>query len=108
MSESVKLTKAEGKQKRLANLRPFKKGDKNIPKSPGRPRIPDWVKEFAEFTSTGQRPVQLYQRLLKKYPVDAMHYLAGKPVERIDLSGELKHSVDPNLIAAAQVLVSKL
>lgn len=98
---------------KLRNLRPWKKGDPNIPKSPGRPRYKDLVEDlretYADMSPRGRANLaRLRKQMEKRHPDSIYHYLAGKPIERIELSGELKHTVDPNLVAAAQVIAKNL
>jgi len=68
--------------KRLKNLRPWKKGQAPRPKHPGRPRTADFAAAFREFMDRPDRIKQLFDTLRKKKSETAMYYLAGKPLER--------------------------
>lgn len=98
--------------KRLRNIKPWKKGEAPRVKSTGRPKIKRFIDAIQNHYETGPSAnynmKQLVKALQKKTPQEIAHYLAGKPVERIDLSGELKHTVDPSIVAAAQVAIGKL
>ncbi len=99
----VVAEKAADKPSKYRGLKPpWKKGDKSIPKSPGRPKSIDFAKAFREFASQGQRADQLFQRLLKKKPETAMAHLAGKPVEtQVQLTAE--SSVEAIAVALARL-----
>lgn len=93
----------------MANLTPFKKGEARARQSPGRPKRADLVEALREtYLDNRQNMRRLIRQAEKKHTDMIFHYVSGKPVERIDLSGELKHSVDPNLIAAAKVAAQAL
>lgn len=95
----------------LKNLEKRKRFGKDRPpaKSPGRPKRADLVEALREtYCDNLVNMRRLIRQAEKKHTDMIFHYVSGKPVERIDLSGELKHAVDPNLIAAAQVAIKHL
>ncbi len=77
----------EKREFNVKNLKPFKKGEDRARKSPGRPKTVDFAAAFREFASTPERQRALYQALLKKKPDIALAHLAGKPIDRLELSG---------------------
>lgn len=104
MADSEQPTKkADGKQRSLANLRPFKKGG-NIPKSPGRPRSIDFAQAFRDHMNQGKRAEQLFTLVRKKKPDVAMYYLAGKPLEQVRIDATVTASMIPqvDILAAAE------
>ena len=79
MAEIAELPKIA--DKRLKNLRPWKKGEAPRVKSPGRPRTVDFAAAFRLYMSNPSRTKQLFDSLRKKKSDIAMAHLAGKPVE---------------------------
>jgi hypothetical protein len=93
------------REKNLRNLKPFQKGEARARMSPGRPRKPDWVAELERLAATPKERIPFLRRMLHKYPVHAMHYLAGKPLEqvRVEATTTNKFSQDDIELAAAAV-----
>lgn len=98
--------------KKYRNLKPpWQKGVKHSHKPTGRPNRRALIESLQKTYELNPSPVNMnrfIRQMEKKCPQEIAHYLAGKPVERIDLSGELKHTVDPSIVAAAQVAIGKL
>lgn len=76
------------------HLRPWKKGDPDIPKSPGRPRTRDLLREighyvrehpdslddyFGDPVAGKKRLHRLYDVMLERHTVQLCYWLFGKP-----------------------------
>lgn len=91
----------------LKNLQKWKRGHKP-PKSPGRPRKRAWVEDLEALASQPQERLAFLRRILRKHPVDAMHYLAGKPLEQLRIEASLALSVEPATIELAAAAAKSL
>jgi hypothetical protein len=93
-----KAVRRRNKKDRPQNrhLRPFKKGDPNIPKSPGRPRTPDMLHEiecwlaghpscleeyFSEPVTGKKRLNRLIELMMQRCPVRFANLIFGEPGE---------------------------
>jgi hypothetical protein len=83
------------KRDKNANLIPhrFKKGEARARMSPGRPKKLDWVYELEALAQTPKERKPFLERLLRKHPVDAMHYIVGKPRETVVIDQTLKAEI---------------
>jgi len=94
MKSSKKAVKRRNNSERPQNrhLRPWKKGDPNIPKSPGRPRSvwhefaryvmehPDSVDDYFAHPVFGKKRIRrLYDVMLERHTVQLCYLLWGKP-----------------------------
>jgi hypothetical protein len=114
--DSLILTEAKQiaavkRAKSNANLKLFKKGEPRKA-GPGRPKRKRFIEAIQHHYETGpyarKHMRQLVRAMERKQPSEISHYLAGKPVERIDLVANVEHSVNPAVVAAAQVALMRL
>ena len=84
-----------GIEKRLKNLKPFKKGHKGIG---GRPKgVVTIGQYYRDWLDAEQNLVAVTERLLKLSPAVILHYAYGKPLETtatVDATGNLDTLID--------------
>jgi hypothetical protein len=90
------------------HLRPWTKETRPTPKNPGRPKKVNWLEELERVASQPKERLAMLRRLCRKYPVDAMHYLAGKPLEQIRLDASITTAVAPRTLEAAAAIARTL
>lgn len=82
---------AEASLKNLEKRKTFPKGTSGNPK--GRPRKKAWIEELDALASSSKQFRPFLLRILQKKPIEAMHLLAGKPREIVQIDQNLKAEV---------------